>query len=92
MKTGTCAETGPGNLKSKHVIHAVGPIWTEEPGEAGLLDDTISSALTKANELNCESVSIPAISSGTYGFPKPFCAEVFFLAIKQWVADTIEEV
>ena len=42
----------------------------------------------KANELGCESVSLPAISSGIFGFPKPLCARVFFEALKNFVINS----
>ena len=50
-----------------------------------LLHNAILNTLKKAEELKCESVSIPAISSGIFGFPKPLCAEVFFLTLKKFV-------
>ncbi len=37
-----------------------------------------------AEELDCKSVSIPAISSGIFGFPKPLCAKTFFYAIERY--------
>ena len=80
--------TSSGHLECKHVIHAVGPIWDlKKPGQAYLLHKAVYSSLVKANDLKCESVSLPAISSGTYGFPKPLCAEVFYLATKEFVSD-----
>jgi O-acetyl-ADP-ribose deacetylase (regulator of RNase III) len=33
-----------------------------------------AKSFTKANELKMESIALPAISSGIYGFPKPLCA------------------
>ena len=43
------------------------------------------NTLIKANEIECESVSIPAISSGIFGFPKPLCAKVFYASLKRFV-------
>ena len=49
----------------------------------GLLRSAVYSTLKYALQLKCESVSIPAISSGIFGFPKPLCAKTLF--------DTVEE-
>ena len=82
MDEGSCAATGAGRMKKvKYVIHAVGPYWKSyRPAQENVdvLYSTIYSTLVKANELNCQSVSIPAISSGVFGFPKRLCAKVFF--------------
>ena len=90
VKTGTCAHTGSGNLKCKYVIHAVGPMWSSRispQNNVDLLYAAIYNTLIKANQLKCKSVSIPAISSGIFGFPKPLCAKVFFNVLKQFVVD-----
>ena len=70
------------------MIHAVGPIWDDDETEdhnVNLLMHTVFNTLKKANELGCESVSIPAISSGIFGFPKPLCAKVFFYTLAKFV-------
>ena len=90
VATGTCAVTGAGKLKSKYVIHAVGPIWSKKkPAQENidLLYNAIYNTLVKADELECKSVSIPAISSGIFGFPKPLCARVFFEVLKNFVVN-----
>ena len=80
--------TGPGRLKCKHIIHAVGPIWNSSKSDKyniNLLSSAVMNTLIKANEIECESVSIPAISSGIFGFPKPLCAKVFYANLKRFV-------
>ena len=41
--------------------------------------------LQKANELGCTSISIPAISSGYFGYPKEHCANIIFKGLKEFV-------
>jgi O-acetyl-ADP-ribose deacetylase (regulator of RNase III) len=43
-----------------------------------------------AEKLGCKSVSIPAISSGIFGFPKPLCAKTFYEAIEKYCTDVAE--
>lgn len=88
VPTGEVGVTGPGNLNCRYVIHAVGPIWSDRiPAQqnVNLLASAILNTLRKANELGCKTVSIPAISSGIFGFPKPLCAQVFFACLKLFV-------
>jgi len=70
------------------VIHAVGPVWDSNESEdfnTKLLYSAVFNTLKKANELECESVAIPAISSGIFGFPKPLCSKVFFYSLVKFV-------
>jgi O-acetyl-ADP-ribose deacetylase (regulator of RNase III) len=39
---------------------------------------TVRSCLDKAEELKLTSISLPAISSGIFGFPKEKCASIMF--------------
>lgn len=63
------------NLKAKFVIHTVGPIMGEG-NEENKLRKAVTSVLTLAESYNLTSISIPAISSGVFGFPKEKCAEI----------------
>jgi len=75
VPTGAAAITTAGDLPSRHVIHAVGPVWGSG-GEDEKLAGAVRSALTLAVEHALASVSLPAISSGIFGFPKERCARV----------------
>ncbi|MFC1794975.1 macro domain-containing protein [Planctomycetota bacterium] len=71
---GAVITTG-GNLKAKHVIHAVGPRMGEGDEDQKLKNATLNS-LKVADENNLKSISFPAISTGIFGFPIGRCAEI----------------
>ena len=67
---GKARATSAYKLGAKHVIHAVGPIWRGgEQGEAELLVACYRSTFEIAEKLGAESIAIPAISTGVYGYP-----------------------
>jgi putative ATPase len=77
VPTGQVAVTSAGKLPCKYVIHAVGPVWQGgSHDEDALLRQAAWHSLVKAHELQLTSISIPAISSGIFGFPKERCAEI----------------
>ncbi|CDW78337.1 UNKNOWN [Stylonychia lemnae] len=87
VETGTGrAVTKAGNMTNcRYVIHAVGPIWTNgRRDDEKLLYDCVKDTLKTASNLKCKSVSIPAISSGIYGFPKDLCAAHLFRAAEDF--------
>ncbi|MCP4261188.1 MAG: macro domain-containing protein [Planctomycetes bacterium] len=67
--------TTAGNLKAKHVIHAVGPRMGEGNENEKLKNATLNS-LKLADENNLKSISFPAISAGIFGFPIENCAKI----------------
>ena len=67
--------TAGGNLKARHVIHAVGPRKGEGDEEEKLKNATLNS-LKVADENGMKSIGFPAISTGVYGFPIERCAEI----------------
>ncbi len=84
VPTGAAAITSAGKLKARYVIHAVGPVWGVGNEEA-LLADAVASALTLADEKGLRSVSIPAISTGIFGFPKPLGAHVILGTVMDYL-------
>jgi O-acetyl-ADP-ribose deacetylase (regulator of RNase III) len=81
---GAVITTG-GNLKAKHVIHAVGPRMGEGNEDEKLKNATLNS-LKIAEENHLTSITFPAISTGIFGFPKERCAELML----QTVIDYLE--
>ncbi len=85
VPTGEAVVTSGGKLKAKYVIHAVGPVWRGgSHGEDALLYSAVYNALLRAHELRVKSVSMPAISTGIYGFPKDRAVPIFSRAIRDF--------
>ena len=77
------AWTSGGLLPAKYVIHAVGPVWGDGD-EDRKLSDAMTGSLRVADELKCESIAMPAISTGIFGFPKDRAAGIIFSAIEKY--------
>ena len=77
------AWTSGGLLPAKYIIHAVGPIWGDGD-EDNKLADAITGSLQMASQLNCQSIAMPAISTGIFGFPKDRAAGIIFSAIEKY--------
>lgn len=68
--TGSAVITGAGDLASKYVIHAVGPVWSGgHLGEDDLLSSAYRSCLNLARAHDCASIAFPSLSTGAYRFP-----------------------
>ncbi len=68
--TGEARITPGFELAARHVIHAVGPIWSGGgEGEDALLAGAYRACLALARDHELGSIAFPAISSGAYGFP-----------------------
>ncbi len=76
---GAVITTG-GNLKAKHVIHAVGPRMGEGDEDRKLKDATLNS-LKIADQHHLESISFPAISTGIFGYPLDRCARIMLSTV-----------
>ncbi len=80
---GAVITTG-GNLKAKHVIHAVGPRMGEGNEDEKLKNATLNS-LKLADEYNFKTIAFPAISAGIFGFPIERCAEIMLNTAKDYL-------
>jgi len=75
VPVGSAVITSAGKLPCKAVIHTVGPRMGEGDEDNKLLN-AVQSTLALAAEKEFKSISIPAISSGIFGFPKDKCAKI----------------
>jgi O-acetyl-ADP-ribose deacetylase (regulator of RNase III) len=79
---GEAVITGAGKLKTKYVIHTVGPVWHGGfKGEAQLLASCYRKSLLLAEEKGIESIAFPNISTGVYGYPKEKAASTAVTAV-----------
>lgn len=81
------AWTSGGVLPARHVIHAVGPVWGETSDDDKNLSDAVTGSLKVADELKCKSISMPAISTGIFGFPKDRAAGIILKAIENYFSE-----
>ncbi len=85
-ETGSAKITRGYNLKARHVIHAVGPIYHDgKRGEPALLANAYRTCLDLASQNQCASVAFPAISTGVYGYPMEDAARVAFRVIIEYL-------
>ena len=93
LPTGKAVMTTGGNLKAKHVIHTVGPIWHGgSKGEAELLENAYRESLKLAAENHLASVSFPSISTGAYGYPIEEAARIALRAVISFLGENITSV
>lgn len=93
LPTGEAIATTAGNMRAKHVIHTVGPVYASCKNRCPeLLRNCYINSLKVAQDLECHSISFPAISTGIYGYPKDEAAKIAYEAVKSFLDadDTME--
>jgi len=77
LPTGQAVITTGGNLKARHVIHTVGPVWHGGArDEEELLASCYRSCMELARANGLGSVAFPSVSTGAYGYPVELAAPV----------------
>ena len=93
LPTGKAVITTGGNLRAKHVIHTVGPIWQGgNKGEAALLESAYRESLKLAAEHSLSSISFPSISTGAYGYPVAEAARVAIKTVSSFLREQVTSV
>ena len=86
LPTGNAVITSGGDLKAKHVIHTVGPIWRGGfYEEQKLLRAAYRNSLKLAVSKSLKSIAFPSISTGAYGYPVEQAAEVAIATVKDFL-------
>lgn len=82
---GEAVITSAGELKSKFVIHTVGPVWNGDKDQKKiLLANCYKNTLKIAIENKIKTIAFPNISTGIYHFPKDKAAEIAIETIRNF--------
>ena len=81
---GAVITTG-GNLKAKHVIHAVGPRMGEGKEDEKLKNATLNS-LKLIDDNKLKTIAFPAISTGIFGYPIDRCSKIMISTAKEYLS------
>jgi O-acetyl-ADP-ribose deacetylase len=75
--TGAAKITKGYNLKARHVIHTVGPVWHGgDDNEDDLLAACYRNSLALAAAHDLKTIAFPSISTGAYSFPLDRAARI----------------
>lgn len=86
IEPGTAAVTEGFNLHAKYIIHSVGAFWKDgSHGEEELLRNCYKSVFKLAVDLKVDSIAIPLLASGNYGYPKGIALRVALSEIEKFV-------
>jgi O-acetyl-ADP-ribose deacetylase (regulator of RNase III) len=88
VATGQAVATSAGRLPHRYVLHTPGPVWhggdQEEPE---LLASCHRAVVALAADLGCQSLAVPGISTGIFGYPVEQAAPVALRATRDALAE-----
>jgi O-acetyl-ADP-ribose deacetylase len=86
LPPGKAVMTTGGRLRSRHVIHTVGPIWAGgHDREPEILSECYLNALSLAAEHGLASLAFPSISTGAFGYPIREASRIALKTVKGYV-------
>jgi O-acetyl-ADP-ribose deacetylase (regulator of RNase III) len=86
LPTGRAVITSGGNLKARHVIHTVGPVWRGcIHGEPELLAEAYLNSLRLAVSKRLKSIAFPSISTGAYRYPIEKASRMALTTLKEFL-------
>jgi len=84
LRTGRAAVTSAGAMSAKHVVHVVGPRFAADQDNEGMLSAAVAAALEAAAAYGADSIALPAISAGVFGYPPDEATRVIVRAVTEW--------
>lgn len=89
-QTGEAKITKGYNLKAKHIIHTVGPVYSNTDKDTELLSKCYWNSLNLAKQNDIHSIAFPAISTGVYGYPIDEAIPVAVLTVTKWLEENAD--
>ncbi len=80
-QTGQAKITKGYNLPNRYIIHTVGPVYSGKEQDKIDLKACYINSLQLAQKNNISSISFPAISTGTFGYPVEEASQIAFKTI-----------
>ncbi len=91
IPVGEAIVTGAGKLKAKYVIHGA-VMGRDLQTDAEKIKNATINSLKRAEELGLKSIAFPAFGTGVGGFPMDICAKIMIDTVKNFKANSLEEV
>lgn len=85
LRNGRAAVTTAGRMPADHVIHVVGPRYLPGQDNEGMLHAAIVAALAAAVAGGDDSVAVPAVSAGIFGYPPEQATEIIVGAVTNFL-------
>jgi len=86
LPTGKAVISSGGNLKARHVIHTVGPVWRGGTcGEPELLAEAYLNSLRLVVSKGLKSIAFPSMSTGAYGYPIEKASRIALTTVKEFL-------
>jgi len=86
LPTGKAVITSGGDLKARHVIHTIGPVWRGGiRGEPELLAEAYLNSLRLAVSKGLKTIAFPSISTGAYRYPIEKASRIALTTVKEFL-------
>lgn len=76
IEAGEAVITDAFELPNRHVVHCVGPVYSQSQPVAAQLASCYRTAMQLAEDHGAASIAFPAISCGVYGYPLDEAADI----------------